>query len=519
MGYPRIRFNGIDFDMQAYPNSFVHINDRDFAESRSTSGIVERLEYFDINRIKLGRNFFENADIEQIRAFFDYASAGASFEFWRDSEFGDALSFENSLTTINEKAVSTFARASAGYRLNPATGFYESIATNLPRYIAGKHGYGLLLEKAGTNRCQQSDAFNTSWIAASCTVTSNVATVKDIYGTTTADLLAISITGGGVVLTTGYTPPTSTTKLCFSIFLRTASGTAEMLMIIGQNAAVIASTNITVTSEWQRFTLTVSAGLSTSFAVAIGVASNGGAMNVYASSAQLETALYATAPIPTAGSEVTRSADRAEWTATDFLDVVNEKVTVAFWVNPLFPINDATSPYFFVIDGAVAATYCILLGLNVSGNWSLSCRDIGNSEHVAAGSSASALIQNQWNRVVAVIDTTVTNGLKIYCNGVLVQNSSVSPFALSPLSGTPKIAIGGDTGSTCTGPGIYDDFRIDKTAWTANQVAEDYNSRDNAQARRNYWPALRLRQPNFQPQERIGSNLFGMELELEEVIS
>lgn len=193
-----------------------------------------------------------------------------------------------------------FTRATAATRVN-RDGLIEEVQEGVPRIDFTGDG-SLLLEPQRTNLITYSEDFSEWSNLNNAVVTDNFIASPDgtqnaakiVYDGTTSGRIEISTTASG----------TNTQ----SVYLKTASGT--------QNVSIGASsgdlTEVTVTSDWQRFTHTGSGSFPRILC--------DDAATIYVWGAQLEAGSYATSYIKTSGSTVTRNADVCNNAETTFND-------------------------------------------------------------------------------------------------------------------------------------------------------------------------------------------------------
>jgi len=156
----------------------------------------------------------------------------------------------------------TFTRTTGAS--NPATyvasnGYITAATNNQPRFdysptsLACK---GLLIEESRVNLALYSSDFtNAYWTKALATITANATTAPN--GTTTADRVQISNSARGVVLLIDST--TAGTTLTFSLYAK-ANGQNLLRLFCDQTCVYFqGGTIVTLTNEWVRYSLTVTA--------------------------------------------------------------------------------------------------------------------------------------------------------------------------------------------------------------------------------------------------------------------
>ena len=204
----------------------------------------------------------------------------------------------------------TAAAGQARFDHNPTTG--ESL--------------GLLIEEARTNLVVYSSDFaNANWIQYNGgVITSNQMIAPD--GTLTADQMVMTSTQYSGVYQSG---PAGATGTCtISVWARTATGTQTFNIGFynGIQGAVM-SPNLTATTSWQRFTFTATLSGVSNIHINNYTASAG---TIFIWGAQVEAGSFATSYIPTVASSVTRNADVASMTGTNFSSWFNNSEGTLF---------------------------------------------------------------------------------------------------------------------------------------------------------------------------------------------
>ena len=264
----------------------------------------------------------------------------------------------------------TFTRDSIGTYTDDM-GIVKYASNNVPRFdhnFGTGESLGLLIEESRTNLIPYSEDFNNAaWTKRNISFTSNVATAPD--GNTTADKIVPN--SGSVYPADIYDSFTITTPLTLSLwakadgfnvinlnlanygdngvedaFLKVNVNTGALVENTGSAGGFWTSYSITPHSNgWYRITATTTDTTDGNAIVQFQVCEDDGSLTVTSGNgvkgiliwgAQLEAGSFPTSYIPTSGSTVTRAADYAKITGTNFTDFYNQ--------------NEGT----FFIDSAVA---------------------------------------------------------------------------------------------------------------------------------------------------------------------
>lgn len=254
----------------------------------------------------------------------------------------------------------TFTRASTATYYNSA-GVLTTAAINEPRIDydpATLAALGLLIEEQRTNLLTYSAQFdNAAWGKTSCTVTANAAVAPD--GTTTMDKLvvdnAISSTAAYVNQALAKAAAATTYTLNFyakaaeqgglRLYVRDTATSANFAIVtynistgavitaaaVGGTFTAAGGTITAVGDGIYRGTLIFTTGTETSISIRPSAVTSAGAAftgngtdGIYVWGAQLEAGAFATSYIPTVASQVTRSADVAIISGTNFSSWYNQ---------------------------------------------------------------------------------------------------------------------------------------------------------------------------------------------------
>lgn len=192
----------------------------------------------------------------------------------------------------------TFTGGNQSYYMGPA-GLLVPSATNTPRFAYDANGncLGLLMEAARTNLgLHSNDATNAAWAKT------NITAAKTETGPDGVASSASSLTATAANATCLQSITSASAQRTFSVWLKRLTGTGNIDLTVDNGTTW---TTKTITSSWAQCAITQSAVTNPVFGFRI--VTNGDAVAFWCS--QLESAAFASSPIPTTTASVARTAD------------------------------------------------------------------------------------------------------------------------------------------------------------------------------------------------------------------
>lgn len=318
---------------------------------------------------------------------------------------------------------------------------------------------GLLIEEQRTNLTNYSEQIDNAWWAKiDATIAANTVVAPD--GTLTGDKLIASATNNvhvafkqslassGSITMSVYAKACEYAWLFMSDTNSTANGanfnlTTGTLGVIGANAT---ATIISVGNGWYRCTVTITASAGSGIGLYLASANNtitftgNGFNGVFIWGAQLEAGAFATSYIPTVASQVTRAADAASMTGTNFSSwYAADQGTV--YVEAIAP-NSGTSVGIIELSNSAAAGSNYVTVYRQASTWRYrtSTANLNLSPSLTDGSfNKVGFGYSATNYPISVNGTTAqtntTTGLVSGVNQMLIGFATVTS---SPLNGTIK---------------------------------------------------------------------------------
>lgn len=262
----------------------------------------------------------------------------------------------------------TFTRTGNTATVIGFNGLLQSVNADIPRFdynATTLQCKGLLIEENSVNLLTYSQDFsNPAWSVATNITVATSATVDPAGGTG-----AYSITAGAASATFGRTiTGTAGLSYTYSFWIRRKTGVGGVTVAVGDGN--FQSISAQVSSAWNRVSVTSLNTSTTTIRAYIALTVSGNAVEIYG--AQLEQKAFATSYIPTVAATVTRNADIATMTGTNFSNwwyasegaaVIQALPSTISNTRPAIQLDDNTAnesialrgvaadPQLFVVDG------------------------------------------------------------------------------------------------------------------------------------------------------------------------
>jgi hypothetical protein len=237
----------------------------------------------------------------------------------------------------------TFTRASTATYYNSA-GVLSTAAIDAPRLDYNPStlaSVGLLIEGQRANLLTYSEQFdNAAWVKLSATVTANQIVAPD--GTTTGDYMNTTAAFQGIRQSPGVGTTTANAPYALSVYVKPVSGASTVILAlndvtsansvrvtytlsgagsfgsatIGGTATLVSRDIQAVGNGWYRCVLVGTVNTTWLFGSLLSSTATSTVQGIWG--AQVEAGAFATSYIPTVASQVTRAADVAVMTGTNF---------------------------------------------------------------------------------------------------------------------------------------------------------------------------------------------------------
>jgi hypothetical protein len=343
----------------------------------------------------------------------------------------------------------TFTRGSIGTFVNK-NGLIETAPANTPRFdydpISGECR-GLLIEESRSNLLTYSDDFGTGWFNGDGSVSTNIITAPD--GTTNADaFIENTLTNKFHYINLTLSKSASSIQYTGSIWIKDKGRQVLMNLQSGASNGVVCrfqpATGQMVVSPiafgtgwtagsfsvvpypngWYRVSMTATSDTLTTVvfqlatyntAISSNVYTGDGTSGIYVWGAQLETGAFPTSYIPTTASTVTRSADNASMTGTNFSSWYNQSEgSIISSCISRRPINSGNSADFAILNSTNSSR--IVGWFNTSAGPYLSVIANNNTVFLAF----SGVVNNQTNIPVKKAISLADKNMRVATNGTLI---------------------------------------------------------------------------------------------------
>lgn len=369
------------------------------------------------------------------------------------------------------KAIELQSSRASGATYVGEDGLIKDAEVGVPR-IDWTNGVGeLLLEPQSTNLLPYSEDYSVAnYTRRNCTITQNYAISPN--GNNDATRVVGTSSDAAIFDNIGVSSGTTYT---LSVYLRVESGTLDTTISLG--SAGFPDTvgdggrvkNITVTTEWQRFTLTSTADANAGSDIGViggfGGFNNGDSVLIWG--AQLEELSYPTSYIRTDGSQVTRIADAVPGNSSLGQVINSSEGTLYFNFRTLTQIPSASN-YVSLSNGTTSDS--VFFQFRNDGNLRIYHKALGGSDiaFIVAGNDYSS----QYYKAAYTWNNS-TNTSNLFLNGV--KQTLNGGFVYTDISALDKLSLDlGTSGSDFRGRAreikVYDTALTDAELTTLTTI-------------------------------------------------
>ena len=342
-----------------------------------------------------------------------------------------------------------------------SNGLIQPASANTQRIDWSSGVAGILIEESRTNLLLRSQEFNTGWTYNSAGAAANTTVAPD--GTTTADTL----TFGNTAISRGYQAFTGNgSAFTFSVFakytdkqwiafLLVDSGGVNRFVWFDVQNGVVGTTQTGITASvvasangFYRCIATIATTATVNYAMIYGVNGNGSTSNagqtgsVAAWGAQLEAGAKETSYIPTTTTAVTRNADVATMTGTNFSD----------WYNP----TEGTFSIDCIINTNSAAQILMEMSDGTSANRFQYQRDSGSNNLSYLAIVSGSISVNLSKTATFVNDAaSIISAYKLNNYGIAVNGGATTTDTSSGVPIVDRMRIGATVAGAAPSSGWY----------------------------------------------------------------
>lgn len=517
----QIIYNNIKISLERNWNEAEINNQHRRTDQESEAGVEEFLNYIDRDFITMVKERITAHELQQLKQWYEYVKDGTAFEFLRDRDLGGFWEFEKTLNN-NDLVALTFTRTAgtagnASYT-DPSTGLLTFENTlNTPRYDSGKWGHGLVIEDGRTNLIDESEDFSDAgWAKTNITASDDTTEVKDPEGNNTASLLTATAGNGIAKYNSGVAQGGD--DGVFSIYVRCASGTIEGEIQIGSTTPSTDTTvAFTATPEWQRIQAAAENAGGANWEARVQIDTNNEIIYVYGAQLEVGTdVLFASNLIKTDGATKARNAERAKLAPTNIIG--NLKGTIMMWFKSETQTFDKQANQFLYEHGdSGGGDGHSKIVLDSAGRLECTVTDTSGNAITALASLTSVFAAGAWAHIAMTYDSTASNGVKGYYNGVLLVTSSSSAFV--PKADQDFFNIGTNRQGNFPAFGVFDEVLFRKDVLDASQIKRIYDMGRGLGEVRNRWASVILNNPEFVERFLRGINRFNFEISMREKIT
>lgn len=521
MAYPRIIYGTnnryIDFE-RGIKDLRLPLDDK-ITVNESDAGIKEFLHYYQKQIIEFNIENYTTGFDKILRALYEYCRLGNSLKLIIDPDILFFIDFENGIYS-NDKIEGVFSYDATGeYYFEDDRGLLIKNA-GYPRYVNGKFGKGMIFENNYDNLQTYFNDFGT-WDQTNVTVNTDTSETDDPVGTNVADKLTPTGSGGQGCSISLNDPISLNTgeNITTSIYLKSQLANLTVyIRLYGYSTEweEIGSEIVTVTPEWQRFHCTVVGAEDNYTWIRPEIAwTNNSSYIMYAFYSQLQKLCY---PVSVQKlTDGTGSSDICYWDVSDLINQRLTKFSMGLWAKlPYNHDEHEDNVYLAYITQSGASGVHSTIVLEADGDIRGEVGKVDATTIQAVASADGYIVTDEWFYIVLTVDSTISNGVKVYINGILIATATNYPFALNNGS---RFYVGSYSAGSNNCDGIIDDVIIEAKTLSATEILRRYNLGKSLGIERNIFNSVFLKEFNYNSILRNGVPRKSVSLSFEEELT
>lgn len=521
-GFGRIEFDGNFLNLNRAWSDFQPQRFTKKSELDMDSGLVETHKFFSKWFINARLTLLDPQEKAQLQRLFEYAEDGSSFTLIRDRNLGAYINFEGGINPTaaprglktNDDVDGTFTRtnvADSAWSLDEGTGLLTlRDGADVPRFPAGKYGAGIQIDGAAVNLITNRIS-NAAWTKVTMTAATTTETLDPAGNNSNVDKLTATASSATAKFTTGTAKGN---EAAGKFWIKSPSGNVSLNLTI--ETTTVLTNAVTATPVWQELKIQGDTSLLAAGNLKLGIeiVTNGKIVYVWHTPQLFDSAEFDLGTVgPLSTSSITRNAEKILFPSANIIN--QENGTILFRFNPAWVLGSQGTRTLFQ-SGASSTNRHVEIKMAATSRIEFKIYTLnGSGTGISENPVVSGITQNQWTTLAVTYNSIISNGAKLYLDGVLDTTSTNDPFSISSV-GT-NFAIGSTLTGALTSHCAFDEVLITRNVLSANEIAAIHALGIGLGVPKNRW-TVQLNDQVWNPRW-LHSDVYDIPLLLKEVLT